>query len=212
MGDVVPGNFGPHNGEESETWKEAQALLRKRDYAKAADLLHRMADAGEWWVLPLLGLLYERGEHGVARDVNAAASCYRRAIFEADDAAAHLDLARLYWNGDFGVRDFAHAREHYEMAFHGGKVEAALYLGMIYLRGLGVPIDHSRARPYLEAAAESGFALALGLLGTLQMKTGSYLKGRWLTTKGLLLSVWLSAVRPTDRRLFGLKVYEKYRK
>ena len=56
--------------------------------------------------------------------------------------------------------DYIAARSNFVTAANAGDVEAARYLGIIYLRGKGVPKDRAEAAKWLRMAAAGGDVMA----------------------------------------------------
>ena len=92
-----------------------------------------------------------------------------RAIQRAADAGSSEGYHRLALVYALGLanqpRNEARAAELFEKAATAGHGRAQTNLGILYLRGLGVPRDVVAARSWLEKAAASGDPLALYTLG-----------------------------------------------
>lgn len=139
--------------------RPAVSAYRAGDPARAEALLRALApgnpDAEAW----LGALLLERGQ---ARDG-------LRAIQRAADAGSpegNHRLALVYAQSLAGqARNDARAAELFEKAAAAGHVRAQINLGILYLRGEGVPRDVVTARSWLEKAAASGDPVALYTLG-----------------------------------------------
>ena len=67
-------------------------------------------------------------------------------------------------------KDFASAKEYYELAAAQGNASALQNLGSLYMMGTGVPRDYKRAKEYYEIAAEQGHATAQCCLGLLYLE------------------------------------------
>ena len=113
------------------------------------------ADAAAW----LGAVLLERGaEKEGLRYIQRAA--------DAGSIEGSHRLALVYAQGLAGTpRNEARAVELFEKAASAGHVRAEINLGILYMRGLGVPRDLINARAWLEKAAASGDPQALYTLG-----------------------------------------------
>jgi TPR repeat protein len=113
------------------------------------------ADAAAW----LGAVLLERGaEKEGLRQIQRAA--------DAGSIEGSHRLALVYAQGLAGTpRNEARAVELFEKAANAGHVRSQINLGILYMRGLGVPRDLVNARAWLEKAAASGDPQALYTLG-----------------------------------------------
>jgi TPR repeat protein len=85
---------------------------------------------------------------------------------EAGSSEGAHRLALVYAQGLAGTpRDEKRAVELFEKAAAAGHVRAQINLGILYMRGQGVPADLIQARAWLEKAAASGDPQALYTLG-----------------------------------------------
>jgi TPR repeat protein len=75
-------------------------------------------------------------------------------------AAESCELAKRYYSGIGIPVDYAAAHSNFVIAANGGDVEAARYLGIIYLRGKGVAKDRVEAAKWLRMAAAGGDVMA----------------------------------------------------
>ena len=82
------------------------------------------------------------------------------------DASSSLILAQLYYFGTDGSDpDYVKAKVHFENSISYGHDSSYSFLGQMYYRGEGVPIDLKRAFDYFSKAAESNVPSALNGLG-----------------------------------------------
>lgn len=89
----------------------------------------------------------------------------QRAADAGSSEGAHR-LALVYAQGIPGTpRDEARALQLFQKAASAGHTRAQINLGILYMRGLGVPRDLINARAWLEKAAASGDPQALYTLG-----------------------------------------------
>ncbi len=75
-------------------------------------------------------------------------------------AAESCELAKRHYSGIGIPVDYTAARSNFVIAANGGDVEAARYLGIIYLRGKGVAKDRVEAAKWLRMAAAGGDVMA----------------------------------------------------
>ena len=139
--------------------RSAVAAYRAGDLGTAEATFRSMAagnaDAEAW----LGAVLLDRGAN---RD---ALRHIQRAADAGSSEGAHR-LAIVYAQGLAGTpRDEARALELFHRAAAAGHTRAQINLGILYLRGLGVPRDIVNARAWLEKAAASGDPQALYTLG-----------------------------------------------
>ncbi|HEY6983578.1 tetratricopeptide repeat protein [Reyranella sp.] len=119
--------------------------------AKLRKLAQNNADAEAW----LGAVLLDRG-HG-----REGLQALQHALAAGSPEAAH-QLGLVYAHGLAGIeRDDARAAQLFERAATAGLYRAQLNLGILYLRGQGVPRDLVRARGWLEKAATSNDPYAL---------------------------------------------------
>lgn len=139
--------------------RPAVTAYRQGNAAAAEQALRALgpqnADAEAW----LGAILIDRGARAEGlRLIQRAA--------DAGSAEGQHRLALVLANGDAGVaRNPARAVELFEKAAAQGHRRAQLNLGLIYLRGQGVPRDLIQARAWLEKAAADGDVYATYALG-----------------------------------------------
>ncbi len=146
--------------------RAAVAAYRAGDLAAAESSLRALApadaDAAAW----LGAVMLERGlQREGLRLIQQSA--------DAGSAEGAHRLALVFAQGDGGTpRNEARAVELFGLAAEKGHQRAQLNLGMLYLRGQGVPRDVVQARAWLEKAAAAGDPYALYVLGR-AMEEGS---------------------------------------
>lgn len=199
---VNPSNPGP---DLEAVWEQADRAANAGDIAGLLFLLRSLAEKGVWSACARVGEIYERGGKGVARDMEQAIRWYRKAVFEADDAAAHLGLGRAYLYGDGVDLDYAKALEHLRKAHLANLAEAALYLGVMHVDGCGVATDLEHAERLLKEAATHDFVLAHQVLGKIAWSRKHYLHALLWLWRGVAASLRVSKQDPTDRRLVGIR-------
>jgi TPR repeat protein len=114
------------------------------------------AEAGDQTASYELGLRYDTGRGGVARDPTQAAAWYRRAA-EGGLAAAQNSLGSLYQAGDGVEQSFAEAMAWYQKAADQAHAQGIHNLGFLYDEGKGVAEDNTRAIALYVRAAEQGW-------------------------------------------------------
>jgi uncharacterized protein len=139
--------------------RSAVAAYRAGDLGTAEATFRAMAagdaDAEAWLGAVLL-------DRGLARD---GLRHIQRAADAGSSEGAHR-LALVYAQGLAGTpREEARALQLFQKAATAGHTRAQINLGILYMRGLGVPRDLVNARAWLEKAAASGDPQALYTLG-----------------------------------------------
>jgi TPR repeat protein len=144
------------------------------------DRADRMKEAVSWWrkgalqgygpAQTWLGVSYLEGA-GAARDPAEAERWLRKAAEQGLPDAQFL-LAGLYREGKGAVvRDPNTAAEMYRRAAEQGHPGALHNLGLLHIKGIGVPEDRRKGVDMLEQAARSGFAASAVALGKLLLET-----------------------------------------
>ena len=90
---------------------------------------------------------------GTEGDVQGKATLLEQAGYTGSSKAFY-DLARMYLDGSL-PNDIAQAFRYISLSHQAGNVEATRVLGMLYLRGQGVPADEHYGRLLLEQASKS---------------------------------------------------------
>ena len=83
------------------------------------------------------------------------------------DSWAMFSLGKMYFEGKGVSKDYAKAREWYQLAAEKDVAGAMISLGDLYHDGNGVQQDYAKAREWYQRAAEEGHAFAMGCLGDL---------------------------------------------
>jgi TPR repeat protein len=89
-----------------------------------------------------------------------------RAKAERGDAAAQVNLGRIYYEGKGTAENLTEAYTWFHKAAQQGNSEAQDYLGRMYYSGQGVAANHSEAAKWWRKAAEQGYSDAQWQLGT----------------------------------------------
>lgn len=185
-------------------WDQAEDAVKRADYVALVATLRTLADRGVWQLCARIGELYESGGHGLERDLEETIRWYRRAVFEGDDAGAHLGLGRGYFNGTGVEKNPRQAIFHFEKAYRAGRPEAALYLGLIYSGAMGNEANLNKAKEFLVIAAEAGFPAAYPQLARIARSERRYLDAMSMTAKGWHLAFRIARHDQDDPRLLGL--------
>lgn len=121
--------------------------------------LQQGAAAGNAYDQLNLGAAYDNGI-GVERDIDKALQWYQKAA-EQGLAEAQFNLAHLMVTEEISA---VAAAEWMRKAADQGMTDAEYLMGIIYAEGIGLDVDHSQARLWLQKAAAKGHAEAKRLL------------------------------------------------
>lgn len=170
---------------EDDTYRQALEAIESEEYAKALELLRRMAEAGHAPAQYRLGIMYANAE-GVQLDFATAASWLRRAA-DKDLAPAQSILAWLYASG-YGVeQNDREAGRWYRKAAQQGLPKDQYTLAAMYRWGrYGVDRDPTEMIKWYERAASQDFAPAQYALGQMLAK------GTDVPTDAITAFQWLS--------------------
>lgn len=136
---------------EEEAWQRQDR--EKRDTRRAAD--EQESQRRQAWQLYCLGLMYQNGQGGFARDDTKALKLFRSAAQQGNLSAQSV-LAWIYANGRGVVRDDAEAVHWYRKLAEQGDTIAQYNLGGMYKTGRGVAKDDAQAVKWYRKAAEMG--------------------------------------------------------
>lgn len=107
-----------------------------------------------------------------AGDLRQAAALYEQAAARGL-AGAMVQLARLNIEGGVGLApDYAAAMSWAQRAADAGEARGNLYLGQIWMKGLGVPADAAKALGYFHLADEGGDMKAARYIGLIAQARG----------------------------------------
>ena len=182
-------------------WKKAYEAEVNGDMPGILFIWKALAEQGVWQLLARIGELYERGARGVEPNIEQAIYWYRKAVFECDDPIGHLGLGRAYYTGNGLRQEFSEALNHFNKAYMLGLPDAAVYLGLMYLRGHGVERDHGQAENYLKSAADQRFFVAFYMLASIAFRRGNLITAAKLFMKGWTLLRRIHKTEPRDSRL-----------
>ncbi len=159
-----------------------------QDYEKAVALFRQAVEQGLKPAVGNLGVMYENG-FGVPLSETKVFDLYRRSgrsdarisdDFDPDEIPAVYDsrLAPPYSGG--------WTLESYRRAAARGDVVSAFLLSYIHARGLGVPVDYSKAAGFYRQAASAGFVPAVTNLDLLSFR------GRGMPQDFVTAYMWLN--------------------
>lgn len=124
-----------------------------QDKERAARLLEVAANPWNMDAVRILGAMYYGGE-GVPQDIQRGMIYIMCAAYAGDIRSQRNMGAIAYEAGKY-----AEAREWLQKAAEGGDATSMLFLGQMYLEGLGGSCDPQKARKYLESAAAEGIEI-----------------------------------------------------
>jgi len=154
-----------------------------RDPLQSERCMRRAAEDGvpdaQFW----LGVAYERHDFGITDDQEAL-KWYRKAA-EHGNPDAEVELGRRYQDGDGVEQNYALAAEWYRRAAEhvpnlGGAGQGRNDLGLLYLKGLGVPKDYVQAYMWFSVAdVESNIAATQEEMNPEQILKARQLADEW---------------------------------
>jgi TPR repeat protein len=148
-----------------DDYAEGMRVYGRKDYAKAAILFRKAAEAGNAGAQFELGLMYDDGL-GTPQDYKQAMAWYEKAAAQGN-APAQYNMGVLYNQGNGVAQDPKQAASWYEKAAEQGFAPAQAALGFLYDEGRGVEQDYKKALAWYEKAAEQGFTKVRTNLGIL---------------------------------------------
>ncbi len=145
------------------SYQAAKELFSKKRFAEALVIYERLAQDGDPQCQVHIGWMYHEGV-GVAPDREKARSWFQRAASLGSKEGAFYYARAL---GSIGRHE--DAASWFQKAARQNYSPALLWLGLSYVRGLGMPTDFLKGVDYLQRAADAGNIFAkreLGLLMT----------------------------------------------
>jgi len=137
------------------TVAESLELYDAGDYAKASEMLNKLAQTGNAQAQQALGVMYENGQ-GVTKDENLALSLYRQAAANNNESAQYL-LGTLLEKKSGLINNQNEAIKWYRLAATNGHPSAQYKLGQLELAGLhGAAPDPLKASHWFGLAAVQG--------------------------------------------------------
>jgi TPR repeat protein len=133
------------------------------DYEKAAFWFLKAAEKNHPVALNDLGNMHAFGMF-FEKNIDAAFDFYRRAA-DYGGGAGQFNYGRHLLARAENEEDFEKAISCLDLAAEGGYTKAQIHLGMMYVEGNGVNVDHSLAFKYFSQAANSGSAEGFTCLG-----------------------------------------------
>lgn len=190
------GRLLPKDAEKSARWYQKSAekgyapakyvvclMHADRDSFQSERCMRRAAEDGvpdaQFW----LGVAYERDDFGITDDQEAV-KWYRKAA-ALGNPDAEVELGRRYEDGNGVEQNYALAAEWYRRAAEhvpnlGGAGQGRNDLGLLYLKGLGVPKDYVQAYMWFSVAGtESNIAAAKEEMNPPQVLTAQQLAEEW---------------------------------
>jgi TPR repeat protein len=133
-----------------ELYQKAKLLLRRRRYGEALALYDALGDAGDPRCKVVSGWMHFEGL-GTRRDPDRAAM-----LFNA--AAAVGSREGAFYCGKLAItqKSYGEALTWFSKAAAHEYSPALLWLGLLHIRGLGVPVDVPKGLRYLERSARLG--------------------------------------------------------
>ena len=125
------------------------------DDARSLELARESSGKGSRYGQCVLGVLYECGVGGVARDYAQALALYRLAAAQNFDGA-QLSLGCVYNNGDGVAQDFAEALRLFQLAAAQGHPEALYRVADCHENGRGVLQNKAEAIRWYRRAQAAG--------------------------------------------------------
>jgi uncharacterized protein len=167
--------------DDRELYVTAKKLFAQRRVAEAFAIYEQLARAGDSHCQVFVGWMYHQGV-GITKDDVKAEEWFAR-------AATLGSKEGQFYCGRFALLsgDYERAREWFHKAATKEYGPALLWLGLIFVRGLGVTADTDRGVAYLERAAHAGNFLALRELGLLTVRGRL---GIWKIPLGLVMVLY----------------------
>ena len=137
--------------------------------ADALRMWRTHAEQGDAEAQFTLGVLYNRGDGGLPKDMIEAVHWYRKAA-EQGHVVAQYNMGILCATGTGLAKDVGAAIDWWRMAAMQGHAEAQFNLGLFYAEGTGVSKNSSEAVKWWSMAAGQGQAAAQFNLGLMYMK------------------------------------------
>jgi hypothetical protein len=133
---------------------KADSSFSNKNYSEAFSLAKRAADQGHAAACSLLGLCYEHGL-GVEKNLASAKAHFERAA-EAGLPRGMRNFALTAINDAFGVPNYEVAVIFLNRANEAGDFKAPGILGWLYLNGMGVEKDPTKAVAFLRKGIDRG--------------------------------------------------------
>jgi TPR repeat protein len=144
-------------------FEDAEAAVRKGDYATALQLFRTLADQGNTHAQRNVGIMYLKGQ-GVPQNI-AQATKWIRTAADGGLAEAQNEVGIFYQRGWGVERNDAEAVKWYRRAADQGLVASQVNLADTYALGRGVPQDFGEALKWYRLAADQGSPYAENVVG-----------------------------------------------
>ena len=154
--------------EQKKIFEEAEAAYYKeKNYARALELLHRLAAVGHAQAMESIGRMYRQGD-GVAMDYASAKRWFEKQA-AAGDRSGYWRIGWLYTLGGPGLeQDYASAKRWYEKAIAAGDSDGYKQIGFLYKEGgPGIKRNWATAKQWFEKAGDAGNSFGYGWIGRL---------------------------------------------
>lgn len=182
--------------------EEAIRLYDSGQFAAALTRTISLIDEGCDEAYYLAGCIYEKGGHGVERNLDKARFYYEKSVDEFGYVEGYLALGRLYYFSIGVPQDYQKAFEFFSVvAEKKNNGIAQMMLGQMYAFGHGVQQDFGIAREYFQKAADQGYVFPLSALSALEWRAGNYPQSIRLRIKAIWLAIRVSRSDPHDWRL-----------
>ena len=144
---VVDGAWGVTEQREDDPYRAAQKLMKEKRFAEAFRIYVDLASQGDSWAQVRIGWMHFEGV-GVPRDSEQARKWFQQAASLGSASGEFYSgrLAAAHNEWDEAIKWFSQAaQKEYGPAL--------LWLGVVYLRGYGVPANLQKAVAFLERGA-----------------------------------------------------------
>lgn len=189
---------------DSEAWEKATAALNVGRTDEAIPWLKQLADGGDWRAASALGAVLESKGTQDPKCYIEAAHWYTNALAKEDRPEPNLGLARYYYHGLGGYRDFNLAYGHSRKAQSAGNQEAALMMAEMLLHGIGHARDLDASEKLFRGAAGAGYPFGLVGLARIQKARRQWLSSILYAVKAIALAARLTIRHRRSARLIGL--------
>ena len=147
------------------TFEDGYRAFQEGDEDDAIEIWNEPGRKGDVQSQFALGFAYF---HGTGTRVHSAKTFHWfKQAGEQGHASAQYYVGLMLERGQGTAQNFFRAAEWYDLAIRwGDRRDAKCALGLLYLRGRGLPRNEAKATKLIHAAAEQGHYLAQHLMGT----------------------------------------------
>lgn len=193
---------GPHE-------KEAFAVLKRGNGARALELFKEMAALGSPVACLCIGDIYFYGIAGVQQDPNESKKWYRHAVDSSVPIVSQSAALKLGYiceagydeTNKFGAKiDNEKAFAYYKRLEDSDNAIGLLRLGIMYELGKGTAPDPGKARALYRRAAWR-HVVALKNLASLKVRSGETFSGYLLWVAAIIEAIFFSLFKRTSRRI-----------